>query len=88
MVHPLKHLNENPLNQWCNTRPQNKFLETPVQETESLPPAHRGDALSPALTVLGSTEACKHATSLTDSQHQNLNVLVPEVLEYMKKSIK
>lgn len=84
MVHPLKHLKKNPLNQWCNTRPQNKFLETPVQETESFLLARR-NALSPALTVLGSTEAYKHTTSLTELQHQNLKVLVPE---YMKKSIK
>lgn len=73
MVHPLKHLNKNPLIQWCNTRPQNKFLETPVQETESFLPAGTGDALSPALDSSG----CKHTTSLTDLQHQNLNVVVP-----------
>lgn len=87
MVHPLKHLNKNPLIQWCNTRCQNKFLETPVQETEAFLPAGKGDALSQALTVLGSTGTCKHTTSLTDLQHQNFNVLVPVVLEYMKKSI-
>lgn len=55
MEHPLKHSNKKPLTQWCNTSPQNKFLETPVQETESFLPAGRGDALSPTLTVLGST---------------------------------
>lgn len=59
MVHPLKHLNKNPLIHCCNTRPQNKFLETPVQETESFLPAGKGDAVSPALTVLGSTGACQ-----------------------------
>lgn len=85
MEHPLKHLNKKPLTQCCNTSPQNKFLETPVQETESFLPAGRGNVLSLTLTVLGSTRACKHTTSLTDLQHQNLNVLVLLVLEYMKK---
>jgi len=31
-----------------------------VQETESFLPAGRGDALSLAVTVLGSMEVCKH----------------------------
>lgn len=66
---------------------QSNFLEISVQETESFLPAGREDAISPALTVLGSMEVCKHTTSSIDLQVQNLNVLVSAALDYMKNQL-
>lgn len=58
-----------------------------MQETESFLPAGREDAVSPALTVLGSMEVCKPTTSSIDLQDQNFNVPVSAVLDYTKNQL-